>query len=77
MEEIEAFLDKLESMDSYWQKFEWINLRQDNPELYDRVVEYKRERGDPDVQGEIMQIAGLIFVSLIWLFAIYISTLDD
>jgi len=24
-----------------------------------------------------MQIAGLIFVSLIWLFAIYISILDD
>lgn len=57
MDEIEEFLDNLfrimnwrgESMDSYWQKFEWINLREDNPELYDRVIEYKRDRGDSDV----------------------------
>ena len=49
MEDVQAFLDKLESMDSYWQKFEWINLREDNPELYDRVIEYKKERGDSDV----------------------------
>ncbi len=49
MDEIEAFLDKVESMDSYWQKFEWINLREDNPELYHRVIEYKRDRGDSDV----------------------------
>ena len=49
MDEIEAFLDNLESMDSYWQKFEWINLREDNPELYNRVIGYKRDRGDSDV----------------------------
>jgi hypothetical protein len=49
MDEIEAFLDKVESMDSYWQKFEWIDLREDNPELYDRVIEYKRDRGDSDM----------------------------
>ena len=49
MEDVKAFLDNLESMDSYWQKFEWINLREDNPELYDRVIEYKRDRGDSDV----------------------------
>jgi len=49
MEDVQAFLDKLESMDSYWQKFEWINLREDNPELYYRVIEYKKERGDSDV----------------------------
>ena len=49
MEDVQAFLDKLESMDSYWQKFEWLKLRQDNPELYHRVIEYKRERGDSDV----------------------------
>jgi len=49
MDEIEAFLDKLESIDPYWQKFEWINLQDDNPELYDRVIEYKRDRGDSDV----------------------------
>jgi len=49
MEDVKAFLDKLESMDSYWQKFEWIKLRQDNPELYHRIIEYKKERGDYDV----------------------------
>ena len=49
MEDVQAFLDKLESMDSYWQKFEWLKLRQDNPELYHRVIEYKKERGDSDV----------------------------
>jgi len=49
MDEIEEFLDNLESMDSYWHKFEWINLREDNPELYNRVIEYKRDRGDSDV----------------------------
>ena len=49
MDEIEEFLDNLESIDSYWQKFEWINLREDNPELYHRVIEYKRDRGDSDV----------------------------
>ena len=49
MEDVQAFLDKLESMDSYRHKFEWINLRQDNPELYHRVIEYKKERGDSDV----------------------------
>jgi hypothetical protein len=44
---IEDFLDNLGSMDPYWQKLEWNKLREDNPDLYDKVIEYKKAQDSP------------------------------
>ena len=41
-EQIKDFLDNLESMDPYWQKIEWNKLREDNPDLYDKIIEHKK-----------------------------------
>ena len=49
MDEITEVLNKIEELDPYWQKFEWIKLREDSPELFHKVLAYKRERGDIDV----------------------------
>ena len=49
MDEITEVLNKIEELDPYWQKFEWIKLSQDSPELFHKVLAYKRERGDIDV----------------------------
>jgi len=49
MDEITEALNKIEELDPYWQKFEWMKLRNDCPELFHKVLEYKRERGDSDV----------------------------
>lgn len=49
MDEITEVLNKIEELDPYWQKFEWIKLAKDYPELFHKVLEYKRERGDIDV----------------------------
>tara|TARA_Y100001963_G_scaffold121293_1_gene169709 strand:+ start:68 stop:223 length:156 start_codon:yes stop_codon:yes gene_type:complete len=46
---MEDRLREIESMDPYWQKFEWIKLREDDPELYKTIIEFKKRRGDPDV----------------------------
>ena len=46
---MEDRLREIESMDLYWQKFEWIKLREDEPELYETIIEFKKRRGDPDV----------------------------
>ena len=42
-------LREIESIDPYWQKFEWIKMREDEPELFETIIEYKKRRGDPDV----------------------------
>ena len=49
MDEITEILNKIEELDPYWQKFEWIKLREDSPELFHKVLAYKRQRGDSDV----------------------------
>ena len=49
MDEITEVLNKIEELDPYWQKFEWIKLREASPDLFHKVLEYKRERGDSDV----------------------------
>ena len=46
---VEDRLREIESIDPYWQKFEWIKLREDEPELFETIIEYKKRRGDPDV----------------------------
>ena len=77
---MEDRLREIESMDPYWQKLEWIKMQEDNPDLFKTMIEFKKERGDYDVQDitmSFMQIAGLIFILLLWLFIIYISVLDE
>ena len=46
---MEDRLREIESMDLYWQKFEWIKLRENDPDLYETIIEFKKRRGDPDV----------------------------
>ena len=47
---MEDRLREIESIDPYWQKFEWIKMREDEPELYEKIIEFKKLRGDLDVQ---------------------------
>ena len=46
---MEDRLREIESMDPYWQKLEWIKMREDEPELYEKIIEFKKLRGDRDV----------------------------
>ena len=46
---MEDRLREIESIDPYWQKFEWIKMREDNPDLYKTIIEFKKRRGDWDV----------------------------
>jgi len=46
---MEDRLREIESIDPYWQKFEWIKMREDDPDLYKTIIEFKKRRGDWDV----------------------------
>ena len=38
-QEVKDFFTKLDKLDAYWQKIEWINLKYDNLELYSKAIE--------------------------------------
>jgi len=39
-EELEDKLNRIKRMDPYWQKWEWWNLRLEQPEVYKQLKEY-------------------------------------
>ena len=41
---IEETLKKIEKLDPYWQKIEWIKLRDDDPDLYNAVLDRFRDK---------------------------------
>jgi|TARA_R100000789_G_C2927702_1_gene128248 hypothetical protein len=40
------FFEKLDDMDAYWHKFAWMDLREEDPELYNKVYSEYRKQED-------------------------------
>ena len=43
--QLSQMLREIERLDPYWQKVEWIKLRQDDPELWQQLLDFSRDKG--------------------------------
>ena len=44
---ITDFFERLDDTDAYWHKFMWLDLKKEDPELYDKVYkEHKEKEGE-------------------------------